>query len=348
MQQLGNNVPCAPDTAVVPSPGTLIATPAACLAVVEVYQSWCGPCKAVQSTFKRLYFEFTDRPLKFYSVSHAGGWSSPSDCRHLPPAPVGALKHLRLCLVAGLMCSWAGGCGVAGRASNGCQVPGKPRPTGARGLPVKREETARGLYPFIRSFPAWFHAWAASPPHGSLVLHTTAFAAVALRLAPRAACGGAVTHPEGLRGKEHTGFPVFQGEADATCNKCARHGVHPLWDGKSHVLCSALASATGLMSPCLCHLVGSMLCFAAGKLLHTRFTCTPGSLHAALVITSGVEKRCHDMCACLAAAGRAGGGEGCGGAGAHPHALDHGPVVDKGASGEASARGRSGMMKTRG
>lgn len=48
-------------TEVLDTPGTL--------QVVEVYQSWCGPCKAVQSTFKRLYFEFTDRPLKFYSLA---------------------------------------------------------------------------------------------------------------------------------------------------------------------------------------------------------------------------------------------------------------------------------------
>ncbi|GLI64908.1 hypothetical protein VaNZ11_008301 [Volvox africanus] len=39
------------------------------LQVIEVFQSWCGPCKAVQSTFKRLYFDLNDRPLKFYSVS---------------------------------------------------------------------------------------------------------------------------------------------------------------------------------------------------------------------------------------------------------------------------------------
>ncbi|KAG2450614.1 hypothetical protein HYH02_004454 [Chlamydomonas schloesseri] len=39
------------------------------LQVVEVFQSWCGPCKAVQSTFKKLYFDLNDRPLKFFSVS---------------------------------------------------------------------------------------------------------------------------------------------------------------------------------------------------------------------------------------------------------------------------------------
>jgi len=39
------------------------------LQVVELYQSWSGPCKAIQSTFKRLYFDFSDRPLKFYTVA---------------------------------------------------------------------------------------------------------------------------------------------------------------------------------------------------------------------------------------------------------------------------------------
>lgn len=38
--------------------------------VVEVYQGWCGPCKAINSTFKRLYFDLSDRPLKFYTVSN--------------------------------------------------------------------------------------------------------------------------------------------------------------------------------------------------------------------------------------------------------------------------------------
>ncbi|PNH05551.1 Dynein light chain, flagellar outer arm [Tetrabaena socialis] len=39
------------------------------LQVIEVYQPWCGPSKAVQSTFKRLYFDLNDRPLKFYSAA---------------------------------------------------------------------------------------------------------------------------------------------------------------------------------------------------------------------------------------------------------------------------------------
>lgn len=45
-----------------------MGTPAT-LQVVELYQSWAGPCKAVQSTLKRLYFDFSDRPLKFYTVA---------------------------------------------------------------------------------------------------------------------------------------------------------------------------------------------------------------------------------------------------------------------------------------
>uniref|UniRef100_A0A061SHR5 Flagellar outer arm dynein 14 kDa light chain lc5 n=1 Tax=Tetraselmis sp. GSL018 TaxID=582737 RepID=A0A061SHR5_9CHLO len=38
------------------------------LQVVELYQEWSGPCKAVQSTFKRIYFEMSDSPLKFYTA----------------------------------------------------------------------------------------------------------------------------------------------------------------------------------------------------------------------------------------------------------------------------------------
>ncbi|KAG2493731.1 hypothetical protein HYH03_007954 [Edaphochlamys debaryana] len=45
----------------------IIGTPG--LQVIEIYQGWCGPCKAVQSTFKRLYFDLNDRPLKFFSVA---------------------------------------------------------------------------------------------------------------------------------------------------------------------------------------------------------------------------------------------------------------------------------------
>lgn len=37
-------------------------------AVIEVYQSWCGPCKAVASILKKLYFDMSDKPLKFYTV----------------------------------------------------------------------------------------------------------------------------------------------------------------------------------------------------------------------------------------------------------------------------------------
>ena len=39
------------------------------LQVIELYQTWCGPCKAIQSTFKRVYFDAGDKPLKFYTVS---------------------------------------------------------------------------------------------------------------------------------------------------------------------------------------------------------------------------------------------------------------------------------------
>ncbi|GFH18903.1 flagellar outer dynein arm light chain 5, thioredoxin-like protein [Haematococcus lacustris] len=36
--------------------------------VCEVYQGWAGPCKAIVSTFKRIFFDSGDRPLKFYTV----------------------------------------------------------------------------------------------------------------------------------------------------------------------------------------------------------------------------------------------------------------------------------------
>ena len=42
-------------------------------AVIEVYQGWCGPCKAIQSTFKKLFFDLNDRPIKFYTVRARAG-----------------------------------------------------------------------------------------------------------------------------------------------------------------------------------------------------------------------------------------------------------------------------------
>lgn len=35
--------------------------------IVELYPDWCGPCKAIQSTFRRIYFDAGDRPLKFFT-----------------------------------------------------------------------------------------------------------------------------------------------------------------------------------------------------------------------------------------------------------------------------------------
>ena len=39
--------------------------------VVELYPGWCGPSKAIQSTFRRIYFDAGDRPLKFFTVGGA-------------------------------------------------------------------------------------------------------------------------------------------------------------------------------------------------------------------------------------------------------------------------------------
>jgi hypothetical protein len=38
--------------------------------VVECYNDWAGPCKAIASTLKSLCFSFNDMPLKFYTVSN--------------------------------------------------------------------------------------------------------------------------------------------------------------------------------------------------------------------------------------------------------------------------------------
>ena len=50
-------------------------------AVVEVYQDWCGPCKAVVNTLKKQFFELGERPLKFYMASAEDHDSSHSTLR---------------------------------------------------------------------------------------------------------------------------------------------------------------------------------------------------------------------------------------------------------------------------
>lgn len=59
--QVDINTPEIFKAEVLETPGTL--------QVVELYQSWCGPCKAIVSTFKRLYFDNGDRALKFYTLN---------------------------------------------------------------------------------------------------------------------------------------------------------------------------------------------------------------------------------------------------------------------------------------
>ena len=39
-------------------------------AVVDTYAAWCGPCKAIVSSFKRLKNELGDDLLVFATVSH--------------------------------------------------------------------------------------------------------------------------------------------------------------------------------------------------------------------------------------------------------------------------------------
>ena len=69
------------------------------VAVVECYQTWCGPCKAIQGTFKRIYFDAGDKPLKFFTVRlrgmHAQGHCSPM----LPPG-TGTVPHQSSCMCA--------------------------------------------------------------------------------------------------------------------------------------------------------------------------------------------------------------------------------------------------------
>ena len=41
--------------------------------VVECYKEWCGPCKAVVSSFRRISLDLGDAPIKFYTVMR-GTW----------------------------------------------------------------------------------------------------------------------------------------------------------------------------------------------------------------------------------------------------------------------------------
>eukprot|EP00002_Diphylleia_rotans_P016788 TRINITY_DN325_c0_g2_i5.p1 TRINITY_DN325_c0_g2~~TRINITY_DN325_c0_g2_i5.p1 ORF type:complete len:216 (-),score=44.09 TRINITY_DN325_c0_g2_i5:269-916(-) len=38
------------------------------LAVVDVHANWCGPCKAIVPAFKRLYFDYGERPIRFLTA----------------------------------------------------------------------------------------------------------------------------------------------------------------------------------------------------------------------------------------------------------------------------------------
>lgn len=48
-------------TEILETPGTV--------QIVELYQSWCGPCKAIVNTFKNIYFANGDKPIKFYTCN---------------------------------------------------------------------------------------------------------------------------------------------------------------------------------------------------------------------------------------------------------------------------------------
>ena len=57
-------------------------------AVIDCYRQWCGPCKAVVSTFKRIYFDLGDRPLKVRR-RRTSVWA----CGSPPPSPYPGAKY---------------------------------------------------------------------------------------------------------------------------------------------------------------------------------------------------------------------------------------------------------------
>ena len=38
------------------------------LVVVDVHSSWCGPCTAIHSVFKRFFYEYSERNIKFFAA----------------------------------------------------------------------------------------------------------------------------------------------------------------------------------------------------------------------------------------------------------------------------------------
>lgn len=36
--------------------------------VIDAHPGWCGPCKAIFNTFKKVFFDLSDKPLKFYTA----------------------------------------------------------------------------------------------------------------------------------------------------------------------------------------------------------------------------------------------------------------------------------------
>ena len=38
------------------------------LQVVDVHQTWCGPCKAMASTLRRVAMDHGDKPIKFFTA----------------------------------------------------------------------------------------------------------------------------------------------------------------------------------------------------------------------------------------------------------------------------------------
>mmetsp|Transcript_40362 Transcript_40362/g.67643 ORF Transcript_40362/g.67643 Transcript_40362/m.67643 type:complete len:134 (-) Transcript_40362:434-835(-) len=39
------------------------------LQVIDCHAGWCGSCKAIKSTFRKIFFDYGDRPIKFYTAN---------------------------------------------------------------------------------------------------------------------------------------------------------------------------------------------------------------------------------------------------------------------------------------
>uniref|UniRef100_A0A7S0T5F4 Thioredoxin domain-containing protein n=1 Tax=Mantoniella antarctica TaxID=81844 RepID=A0A7S0T5F4_9CHLO len=68
------------------------------LQIIDVHQTWCGPCLAIQSTFKRVCLDHSDKPMKFFTadaskvdaLSDLVGSSEPAFVLYMDGAKIGS------------------------------------------------------------------------------------------------------------------------------------------------------------------------------------------------------------------------------------------------------------------